>query len=55
MQALQSAGLHQTNYARQIITAIPTAKPTRPDNLTAVQRGLSWAQPNHSVCKRKEK
>ncbi|KAF5840245.1 hypothetical protein DUNSADRAFT_17348 [Dunaliella salina] len=41
MEALQSAGLHQTNYARQVITAMPAAKPTRPDNLTAVQRGLA--------------
>jgi len=41
MEALQRAGLHQTNYARQVITAMPAAKPTRPDNLTAVQRGLS--------------
>lgn len=39
MEALQGAGLHQTDYARQVIAAMPAAKTTRIDNLTAGQRG----------------
>jgi len=41
MEALQSAGLHQTDYARHMILTATPAKPTRPDNLTAVQRGVA--------------
>ncbi len=38
MDALQRQGLHNTAYGRQVIAQARTAKPTRPDNLTFLQR-----------------
>ncbi|KAJ9520978.1 hypothetical protein QJQ45_022703, partial [Haematococcus lacustris] len=38
MSALQSAGLHNTEYGRKVIAAVSPAIPTRPDNLTTAQR-----------------